>query len=230
MGRVAIDVVSHFPISEQSPHIVTAIITHTVDVILKDTISVRFQVGFALFGKQAGAASDHDVQVVVSHLWGDPFIFATVVAVGGTVGRCRMREFAGENQSRRFALFYLGRFQDGCQRLESACRIGRVDIVVAVVLRISGNVACTAGLSCHVAGSRRGRVSDRCIRRMCADCPAEIRVDVQFRFVGVGIPLQPTRHGNSCQRCPVRDQKNDILHRLNVFYILSLCRHEDDCQ
>jgi len=92
--------ISHFPISEQSPHIGAFVITHTVDVILENTVSVTFQVGFALFGKQAGAATDHDVQVVVSHLRSDPFIFATVVAVGGAVGRCCMREFAGENQSR----------------------------------------------------------------------------------------------------------------------------------
>ena len=96
MARISVDVVSHFPISEQSPHIVAFVITHTVDVILENTVSVTFQVGFALFGKQAGAATDHDVQVVVSHLRSDPFIFATVVAVGGAVGRCCMREFAGE--------------------------------------------------------------------------------------------------------------------------------------
>ena len=95
MARISVDVVSHFPISEQSPHIVAFVITHTVDVILENTVSVTFQVGFALFGKQAGAATDHDVQVVVSHLRSDPFIFATVVAVGGADGRCCMREFAG---------------------------------------------------------------------------------------------------------------------------------------
>ena len=99
VGSISVDVVSHFPISEQSPHIVAFVITHTVDVILENTVSVTFQVGFALFGKQL-TPPPITTSVVVSHLRSDPFIFATVVAVGGAVGRCCMREFAGENQSR----------------------------------------------------------------------------------------------------------------------------------
>ena len=87
----------------------------------------------------------------MNHLRSDPVVFTTVVAMSGAVRRGSVREFASENQSRGFALQHLSSLQYGGKRLEGTGRVGRVDIVITVVLRVSGYITRTARLSGHVA-------------------------------------------------------------------------------
>ena len=227
---VTIEVVSHFFVSIEGPHLVAFVCAHPVEVIAIDIVAIGFQVGFVCLAQQAYTATNHDIKVVVGHLWSDPFIFATVIAVCGAIRRRCVRELAGEYQSGSFTFQLLAGLQDGGQRLESTSRIGWVNIVVGILLRVGRYVTCAAGLASHIARGCRSGVANRRIRGVRTHGTAQIGVDIQFGFRWILIPLQPASNRNGRQRCAIRNHNDHILYRFHVLLLNGLHRHYGSCQ
>ena len=55
---IAVDVVSHFTVAEQSPHLAVRVGAHSLQVVFIDGIAICLQVGFAFLGQERGAATD----------------------------------------------------------------------------------------------------------------------------------------------------------------------------
>ena len=227
---VTINVIIHLSVAIECPHLIAFVGTHPVQVVAIDMVAIRFQVGFVCLAQQACATTDHDIQIVVCHLRGDPLILATVVAVCGAVGRCGVWKLAGEYQASGLSLQLLTSLQDGGQWLEGTSRIGWVNIVVGILLRVGRYVTCAAGLASHIARGRRSGVANRRIRGMRTHGTAQIGVDIQFGFRWILIPLQPASNRNGRQRCAIRNHNDHILYRFHVLLLNGLHRHHSGCQ
>ena len=190
--RITIQVIIHLPVAIQGPHLIRLVGSHAFQIVAINIIAIGFQIGLLVSSQQRYAATDHDRQVVVRHLRSDPLILAAVITVRRAVGRCSVRKLASENQSRCLSLQDLARLENGCQRLESPFRIGRVNIVIAITFRIGRHVARAARLTRHITRGCRGGIANRRVRGMRTHGSAKIGINEQVRLGRILIPLQPT--------------------------------------